>query len=214
MRSLWLVAMTLVTGCTADRTASHRAAAARIPAGEAMLAPAGFLALCERGDPACSGLETGPATIDGVVTRKTLDRVNRLVNARVRRVPDSRAFGEREFWVRSGVGKGASGDCEDMALEKRARLLEAGIPASAMALAVVFHPRAGRHAVLVIRSAESDLVLDSRSPYIHAWHDTPYRWLSVQTNGRDPLLWARVTNSNDTRTARRTSVADITAALR
>jgi predicted transglutaminase-like cysteine proteinase len=194
MRAIAL--LLLLSGC-AGQAIGLGQQSARIPLGMTTSTPSGFTAMCARGDEACRPAPVaGDKGLVGGVAAPTLssrlfDRVNRRVNAKVRRASDLRTFGLAEHWARSGTGLGAAGDCEDMALEKRAQLIGAGVPAEMLALAVVWHARVGRHTVLVVHAQEGDMVLDSRSPYIHSWRDVPYRWLSVQSPG-DPMHWRAV----------------------
>ena len=61
---------------------------------------------------------------------KLLDSVNKLVNSRVRQRPDIQIYATAEHWTRSGIGHGAQGDCEDLAIEKRFQLIAQGSTAS------------------------------------------------------------------------------------
>lgn len=110
-----------------------------------------------------------------------LRRINRFVNRGVRQTSDLRTTGRDDLWRRSGVGRGAAGDCEDIAIEKRERLLEAGFPADHLALAVVYARRTGLHTVLVARVGDDDVVLDSRRATLRPWGRTKYRWLAMQS---------------------------------
>jgi predicted transglutaminase-like cysteine proteinase len=121
-----------------------------------------------------------------------LQRINRLVNGRVRQRTDLEIYGQAEVWRRSGIGKGAAGDCEDLAIEKRFELADAGFPADRLSFAVVYARGIGLHTVLVARLSSGDYVLDSRSPYIQPWADAPYSWIALQST-EDPMAWHAVT---------------------
>jgi predicted transglutaminase-like cysteine proteinase len=125
-------------------------------------------------------------------SRKLLQAVNRRVNVTVRPRSDAQLVGRAEFWsLPVAVGDRLYGDCEDYALQKRADLIAAGIPAAALSLAVV-HTRQGLiHAVLVVATDKGDLVLDNRTPRILSWNKTGYRWVMRQVSG-DSMNWAQV----------------------
>ena len=114
--------------------------------------------------------------------------VNRQVNGRVRQVSDRQLYGVEEFWTRSTTGTNARGDCEDLALEKRFKLVEAGFDPERLFFAVVYNRGVGLHTVLVARLDDGDFVLDSRTPYVNRWYETPYSWVSIQSANR-PGLW-------------------------
>lgn len=118
-----------------------------------------------------------------------LRSINRLVNDNVLQLSDRVTANSDEHWQRSGVGPQAAGDCEDLAIEKRLRLIEAGFPADRLRFAVVYSRAAGLHTLLVARTDDrGDVVLDSRQDRIVPWHKARYRWLSVQSTG-DPMAW-------------------------
>jgi predicted transglutaminase-like cysteine proteinase len=117
--------------------------------------------------------------------------INRNVNRRVRQRTDSQVYGVAEYWTRAGDGPRASGDCEDIALEKRAELIEAGVAADHLFLATVYRPRIGLHTVLVARMAQGDFVLDSLERRVLPWRETRFDWLRLQAPDR-PMEWHRL----------------------
>lgn len=120
--------------------------------------------------------------------RQLIDRVNRRVNGRVVQRTDAEIYGRNEVWVRSGIQRGAQGDCEDLAIEKRHELLDAGFDPKRLSFAVVYRGDIGLHTVLLVRTAEGDEVLDSRTPYVERWDQVPYVWVGVQSQTR-PMEW-------------------------
>lgn len=140
--------------------------------------------------PAVAATIPSPALL-GKEKTKLLSKINRFVNARVRQDTDRRAFGTEELWRRSGIGPAAVGDCEDIAIEKRAELIGEGFPPERLSFAVVYSMQAGLHTVLVARTDDGDYVLDSRSPYVRRWNETPYTWLSIQSRD-DAMIWHSV----------------------
>jgi predicted transglutaminase-like cysteine proteinase len=120
-----------------------------------------------------------------------LQRINRKVNGRVAQRQDIAIFGQGEVWRRSGIGTAAVGDCEDLAIEKRLQLIAEGFPPTKLAYAVVYDRRLGLHTVLIARTEQGDVVLDSATPYVTAWNRTRYSWISVQAM-EDPQRWLSV----------------------
>lgn len=131
----------------------------------------------------------GPPEPPLAVRLKMLGAVNRLVNSRVRQVSDWDNYGVEEYWTRTGIGTGAAGDCEDIAIEKREQLVSAGYPERDLFYAVAYRSDLGLHAVLVARTEMGDLVLDSRTPYVAPWYEAPYVWIKHQEPGR-PSSWS------------------------
>ncbi|MEJ8629942.1 transglutaminase-like cysteine peptidase [Sphingomonas sp. I4] len=132
--------------------------------------------------------EAKPTALPESALKALLKQVNHHVNSRVRQRTDAEIYGVGELWRRSGDGKGAVGDCEDLAIEKRAELIDGGFPPDRLAFAVVYSRASGLHTVLVARTDVEDVVLDGRSPYVVVWTKAPYSWLSVQSM-HDPMLW-------------------------
>jgi len=133
----------------------------------------------------------GEAGIRGGWPTKMVRTINSHVNAAVRQRTDRESFGVDEYWQPSGTGKRATGDCEDIALQKQQELIAAGLPPDRLFLAVVFSGRLGLHTVLVVRGEDGDIVLDSATGAIRPWHKTGYSWLRVQSP-EDKLSWHRV----------------------
>ena len=114
-----------------------------------------------------------------------LARVNLEVNQSIRWTSDQEVYGVPEYWTRP---KNGLGDCDDYTLEKRARLLEAGVPLERLRIAFVEVPGYGYHAVLVATDPETgDWVLDNRYPLPIRMSDTGYVLLALQ----DGQEWKR-----------------------
>jgi predicted transglutaminase-like cysteine proteinase len=133
-------------------------------------------------------------TMDSVTRRKMLDQVNRTVNGRVRAVTDMTRYGVEELWNRTGMERGAAGDCEDFAIEKREQLIARGYPTKDLFFAVAFRADLGLHAVLVAHTDEGDFVLDNRNAYVTPWAKAPYVWVKRQSQ-EDPTRWGLVDDS-------------------
>ena len=104
-----------------------------------------------------------------------LASVNASVNAsmapRNDRGPDSWKIG------------GKSGDCEDYALTKRARLIAAGWPSSALSMTVVRTRSGEGHAILSVKTSSGVLVLDNLNRSVRSIKNVPYMIVSMQSSG-------------------------------
>lgn len=162
--------------------------------------PRNFDAMCDRDDSLCespllqrvsySAEDTSALTEEAQL--KMLQIVNRQVNQNAREVLDIRSLGVEDRWNRPiRDGRALVGDCEDFAVEKRARLVEAGFPAEALSYAMVYRSDIGLHAILVAHLDSGDYVLDSRTPWVTSWTEAPYTWVKVQSN-RNARDWYAV----------------------
>lgn len=123
--------------------------------------------------------------------RRIVSRINTTVNRRTIQITDRDRFGTDERWQRAGAEKGSAGDCEDIALEKRSQLLDAGIAPDRLLLAIVYTHEVGLHTVLVVRMPDRDVVLDSLKRGLHTRRTLNYSWISIQSPD-DPMRWLRV----------------------
>jgi predicted transglutaminase-like cysteine proteinase len=120
--------------------------------------------------------------------------LNKQVNRQIVQVSDLTSTGYEERWDRPGrVGRPA-GDCEDIAIEKRMRLIEAGFPPEKLFYAIVYRPNFGLHTILIARLDGGDYVLDSATPRLVKWTQARYVWLRIQSPD-DPLRWNVVASS-------------------
>ena len=119
---------------------------------------------------------------------KLLNQVNQSVNREVKKASDLDLYGQPEYWALPRMVDGKLyGDCEDYALEKRRQLIAAGVPASALSLAVAVTARGEGHAVLMISLKSGDWVLDNLTPWATPWEDLNYHWVERQVPGT--ALW-------------------------
>jgi predicted transglutaminase-like cysteine proteinase len=188
-----IAGLTMMLAATLAAPASAHPRAFRTLAmmeGIAVDPPRGYVTMCAQDRGLCAALSaTDEADIASTDQRlRLLRQVNRFVNQHVRQASDEETVGEPDVWRRPGVGRSAAGDCEDLAIEKRLRLIAAGYPPADLYFAVGLARGLGMHAVLVARTAQGDVVLDSLSPAILLWSDTPYIWVSRQAPGK-PDRW-------------------------
>lgn len=188
-----IAGLTMMLAATLATPASARPRAFQTLAmmeGIAVDPPRGYVTMCTEDRGLCAALSaTDDADIASTDQRlRLLHQVNRFVNQHVRQASDEETVGEPDVWRRPGVGRSAAGDCEDLAIEKRLRLIAAGYPPADLYFAVGLARGLGMHAVLVARTAQGDVVLDSLSPAILLWSNTPYIWVSRQAPGQ-PDRW-------------------------
>jgi len=123
---------------------------------------------------------------------KLLNQINQSVNREVKKANDLDLYGQPEYWsLPRRVDGRLYGDCEDYALEKRRQLIAAGVPESALSLAVAFTARGESHAVLMISLKSGDWVLGNLTPWATPWEDLNYRWVQRQVPGT--ALWTSAT---------------------
>jgi predicted transglutaminase-like cysteine proteinase len=136
-----------------------------------------------------------PVIAPGSLDDATLIRlVNAQVNRQIVPTPDIASHGVYEEWDRPGRIGRPPGDCEDYAIEKRVRLLEAGFAADRMFFAVAYRSNFGLHTVLIARMPDGDFVLDSAVGTVERWSKARYTWLRVQSP-TDPMRWTTVAAS-------------------
>jgi predicted transglutaminase-like cysteine proteinase len=126
-----------------------------------------------------------------------LNSVNRDVNGEI--VPE---ITPGDAVTKEWVIAPAAGDCKDYAITKRHKLLARGWPSRALLLAEVVVPSGEHHLILVVRLAETDLVLDNLSPNIRTVAMTydRYQWVRMETS-QNPRFWARVETTTRSQTA-------------
>jgi predicted transglutaminase-like cysteine proteinase len=141
--------------------------------------PYGFVEFCHREPAECrDGKPEVQRRAGSKEDLAELDRINRGVNREVEPISDLDLYGVTEFWTLPRSGKG---DCEDYALEKRKRLMQAGWPPSALLLTVVLDEKGEGHAILTARTGSGDYVLDNKVDDLKLWHRTPYKFIMRQS---------------------------------
>lgn len=111
---------------------------------------------------------------------KAVNAANRLVNRSIRRGSDDAVHGTPDYWE---AGLGGRGDCEDYVLTKRRVLIERGIPAEALSIALVRTRWGEDHAVLLVATPDGEYVLDNLTPWIERWDAVDYDWRQRQLPG-------------------------------
>ncbi|MET1415645.1 transglutaminase-like cysteine peptidase [Roseibium sp. HPY-6] len=146
--------------------------------------PNGFSAFCQNHKSDC-GKAGRLDMISKDEWKDTLVEINTQVNRGTRYVLDRYLH---DHWkAADGVG-----DCEDYAIEKRPKLIAAGIPASSMRYAFVENKGEPR-IVLIVRTDDGDRVLDMNTDTIYPANKTAFKWLSIQSRW-NPRKWLKVEN--------------------
>ncbi len=150
-----------------------------------MPAPLAYAYFCQANPGHCEMSGAGLLVWSPALAEQLL-RVNQEVNDEIRHESDLEWTGEEDRW--SYPIKGA-GDCEDFALEKRRRLVNAGLPRGAMTMAVAHHRTDGfSHAVVLVETTRGSFVLDELTATIPCWTDVPFHF---EARERSDGRWVR-----------------------
>lgn len=149
--------------------------------------PAGANGLCQRYAWACQRATAAPVPVSGNQLDYAIS-LNRQINRQVRSISDLAQYGVEEHWA---LPTARGGDCEDFALLKKKRLIEAGLDPQMLLIATVLDRRRNAHAVLVMRTARGDFVLDNLRDDVLHWSRTGYTYLRMQ-DPADPRRWTAV----------------------
>jgi predicted transglutaminase-like cysteine proteinase len=141
--------------------------------------PIGHYEFCQTHRPECD-IKT-KSTVAPRVTDfgwSVIRQVNLAVNSEITPMTDMDLFGKDEVWAYPD----GAGDCEDFVLLKRKRLIEKGFSPSDLLITVVRKPDGEGHAVLTVRTAQGDFILDNLENEVRLWTKTPYRFLKRQAS--------------------------------
>ncbi|WP_276119521.1 transglutaminase-like cysteine peptidase [Pararhizobium qamdonense] len=141
--------------------------------------PIGHYEFCQSHRPECE-IKT-KSTVAPRVTDfgwSVIRQVNLAVNNEVTPMTDMDLYGKDEVWAYPD----GAGDCEDYVLLKRKRLLEKGFSPADLLITVVRKPDGEGHAVLTVRTAQGDFILDNLDNDVKIWSKTPYRFLKRQAS--------------------------------
>ncbi len=102
---------------------------------------------------------------------------NFYANSSVAPVTDMEQYNTEEYWTLPEK----FGDCEDYVLLKRQILIDKGWPKSSLLVTVVRQQSGEGHAVLTVRTRDSDYILDNLNSKILPWFQTEYLYLKRQS---------------------------------
>lgn len=136
--------------------------------------PIGHYEFCRNNKSECREKDSNPVPVKmNADVWRLINRINDQVNKDITPMNDIDIFGKDEVWAYpDGVG-----DCEDYALEKRRRLMQAGIRASSLLMTVVRQQNGEGHAVLTVRTDKGDFILDNLEASILPMDQTGYTFL-------------------------------------
>ncbi|MGB3177271.1 MAG: transglutaminase-like cysteine peptidase [Albidovulum sp.] len=191
IRRTYALTAVLALGCLcltapAPAVGASGPSANRLVAKAPIAAPKGASDLCARHPWACATANRPPRPTAQMLQIARL--INRDVNARTRNLSDNQQYGREEYWA---LPTARGGDCEDFALEKKRRLIEAGLPPQALLIATVLDRSRNPHAVLVMRTDQGDYVLDNLRSGLSRWHLTGYSFLRMQ-DPKAPARWQAI----------------------
>ncbi len=153
-----------------------------------VLAPSGYRDFCARAGAHCDAAdEAAQSVYISSRSMRVLEKYNQKFNKHISYRSDMDLYGRSDYWTVAT----ATGDCEDIALAKRAALIGAGWPPAALWLAIGRDSEGQAHVVLILRADKGDLVLDNRTDRITLWHHAPLRWIARQVPG-DSRYWRLV----------------------
>ncbi len=139
--------------------------------------PVGHHRFCKKYPSECRQIiGRGPIFLSEDIWAKAQE-INNEVNTEVRPLTDMEIWGVEERWSFPR----SVGDCEDFVLEKRRRLMQAGISADNLLITVVRQMNGDGHAVLTLRTDHGDFILDNLEPRVLPWSKTDYRYLKRQS---------------------------------
>lgn len=153
--------------------------------------PYGHVEYCTRNASDCrnrSASSNLPSARMGV-----LNSVNLAVNRAIKPTSDRTAFGRKEYWTE----KARSGDCEDFALAKRAKLMRRGYNSSQLLLTMGYKGSEA-HTVLVVRTRDGDYVLDNLSDDVQPVQSARMSFRKIQSPGHGGR-WLKITGKTGKR---------------
>jgi predicted transglutaminase-like cysteine proteinase len=160
-----------------------------ISVGPATLTPMGWADFCLRYKGECAAGPTTPRDVDATQANLALlDLVNRMVNQQVEPKSDADHWNVVDRWDLPTDG---FGDCEDYALLKRKILIDAGLPRQALLLTIVRDEMDEGHAVLTVKTARGEVILDNMTDDIKPWGRTKYRYVKRQSQ-EDQNVWVSI----------------------
>ena len=173
----------LLAAPTASMAQEH---AAFIAVGAVTMPPIGWAEFCVEYEPECETTPSLPRDV-ALTTRgwAELKRINVAVNTQVKPMTDMDHWGVVERWNYPDDGYG---DCEDYALEKRKRLMQADWPREALLMTVVRDTNGNGHAILTVKTDRGEYILDNQTNDVLLWADTGYRFVKRQSQS-DPNVW-------------------------
>lgn len=185
-------------------TAAHSAQAFQVE-GRRHGGPKAYRLMCQRDADLCdadrqAGLVAGAGKAANMtlVRWQRLREINQQINRRLLPREDQDIYGTSDFWT---AGRFV-GDCEDYMISKKQELIAAGWSADQLLYAVVEGRATPYHAVLVVRTAQGDYVLDNLTDRVTRWDLSGYRFV-IRQSAEFPDRWVRVIDRRPVRQGER-----------
>jgi predicted transglutaminase-like cysteine proteinase len=172
--SQFCAAGALLIGCLIINTAQ---ASDFMREGSRTAQPVGHYEFCQRMPAECRSQQQASPIALSRDAWTLISAINEEVNNSIIAITDQELWGIQEYWSYPD----RIGDCEDYVLEKRRRMMQAGIAAANLLIRVVRQTNGDGHAVLTIRTDRGDLVLDNLTDRILPWSATDYAFLKRQS---------------------------------
>lgn len=154
--------------------------------------PYGFVRFCEIRPQSCTSVTIEESRFQPTAEHLSeLDEINRSINRAIAPATDQEIYGVSELWTLPGE----KGDCEDYALLKQKTLLQRGWPSSALLLTVVRDEKGEGHAVLTVRTAQGDYILDNKVDDVRLWNRAGYEFMMRQSY-IDPKVWVSLEDTS------------------
>lgn len=151
--------------------------------------PFGWVDFCARYAGECVEENQEPQDIELTPSAlRRITKINAQVNRSIEPITDLDQFGVIDRWDLPAEGRG---DCEDYALLKRRKLIEAGFPRAALLLTVVKQSNGEGHSILTIKTNHGDYVLDNLSDTVKPWAEAPYRFVKRQSQENENI-WVAI----------------------
>jgi predicted transglutaminase-like cysteine proteinase len=185
-------------------TAQARGSGARggpsLSAGSTVRPTRAWAEFCQERPDECRVDLSEPSTIAlDPSTWRMIVSINRQVNEAIVPLSDRQHWGVEDRWDYPADGVG---DCEDIQLVKRKRLIDAGLPRRALRMTVVIDEAGEGHAVLMARTSQGDFILDNKHNSVLPWDRTGY--VFVMREGDQSAAWVSLgRRSSPTATANR-----------
>ncbi|WCK05189.1 transglutaminase-like cysteine peptidase [Agrobacterium tumefaciens] len=213
IKSLQACFILAVVGLAAPAQASPSMQTGRITS-----QPVGHYDFCQRHSAECQPIKEMPPLSLTPDVWATLVSVNNAVNTEIDQRTDMEVWGYEDYWEYPYNG---AGDCEDLALEKRRRLIQAGLEVSDLLMTVVRDERGEGHAILTVRTDRGDFILDNMQAKVLRWDETPYtylkrqstehagRWVDIEGSGSPAIAASEVGRATATSATSHRNILDI-----
>jgi predicted transglutaminase-like cysteine proteinase len=180
----------MLSATSADQAGNPAAASIDLPVISIVERYPPYALFCRRQPAACQ-LDGASVIPHSATLMQELQRVSADVNREVVFALDQDIYSIEDYWALPHSGYG---DCEDIALAKRARLIALDYPSAALRLAFVYIRGLSGHCILTVETTEGTFLLDSRRDAVVHWAETGYAFEARERpDGRwdryDQSLW-------------------------